>query len=69
MEVPLQELAFTIEPLLTAVHIFRKEGGKNQIQSYSKVSFITVFEQGPFPTPLLILDNETPPLSILAGVS
>lgn len=28
MEVPLQELAFTIEPLLTAVHIFRKEGEK-----------------------------------------
>lgn len=25
MEVALQELAFTIEPLLTAVHIFRKE--------------------------------------------
>lgn len=26
VQVPLQELAFTIEPLLTAVHIFRKEG-------------------------------------------
>lgn len=25
MEVPLQELAFTIEPLLAAVHIFRRE--------------------------------------------
>lgn len=69
MEVPLQELAFTIEPLLTAVHIFRKEGEENLIHSYSKVSFLTVFDQGPFPTSLLILDNETPPLSFLAVVS